>query len=153
MQPTLYFRKKPATVIKKSGFFWKCIVGWIYYSVRLIITREIPCIVLYNINDKDTTNIVSLQMNVGFNTYLIVNYMIYMVSTIHLLENLCSKMWRGKWTNYHNTRYWYCYENLCCVQFNIIVKKIKLKHPNLTSQILPECSSKSERICSFYWKK
>jgi hypothetical protein len=26
-------------------------------------------IVLYNINDKDTTNIVSLLMNVGFNTY------------------------------------------------------------------------------------
>jgi hypothetical protein len=35
---------------------------------RLIITREIPCIVLYNINDKDSTNIVSLEMNVGFNT-------------------------------------------------------------------------------------
>jgi hypothetical protein len=32
------------------------------------MTREIPCVVLYNINDKDTTNIVSLQMNVGFNT-------------------------------------------------------------------------------------
>jgi hypothetical protein len=40
-----------------------------YYSVRLIITREMPCIVLYNIHDKDATNIVSLQMNVGFNTY------------------------------------------------------------------------------------
>jgi hypothetical protein len=26
-----------------------------------------------------------------------------------------------------------------CVVFNIIVKKIKLKRPNLTSQILPEC--------------
>jgi hypothetical protein len=38
-----------------------------------------------------------------------------------------------------------------CVVFNIIVKKIKLKHPNLTSQILPECTSKSGRICSFYW--
>jgi hypothetical protein len=37
-----------------------------------------------------------------------------------------------------------------CVVFNIIVKKIKLKHPNLTSQILPECISKSGRICSFY---
>jgi hypothetical protein len=35
-----------------------------------------------------------------------------------------------------------------CVVF---VKKIKLKHPNLTSQILPECTSKSGRICSFYW--
>jgi hypothetical protein len=34
-----------------------------------------------------------------------------------------------------------------CVVFNIIVKKIKLKHPNLTSQILPECTSKSGRIC------
>jgi hypothetical protein len=32
-----------------------------------------------------------------------------------------------------------------CVVFNIIVKKIKLKHPNLTSQILPECTSKSGR--------
>jgi hypothetical protein len=30
-----------------------------------------------------------------------------------------------------------------CVVFNIIVKKIKL--PNLTSQILPECTSKSGR--------
>jgi hypothetical protein len=29
-----------------------------------------------------------------------------------------------------------------CVVFNIIVKKIKLKHPNLTSQILPEFTSK-----------
>jgi hypothetical protein len=37
-----------------------------------------------------------------------------------------------------------------CVVFNIIVKKIKLKHPNLTSQILPEGTSKSGRICSFY---
>jgi hypothetical protein len=27
-----------------------------------------------------------------------------------------------------------------CIVFNIIVKKIKLKHPNLTSQILPECN-------------
>jgi hypothetical protein len=36
------------------------------------------------------------------------------------------------------------------VVFNIFVKKIKLKHPNLTSQILPECTSKSGRICSFY---
>jgi hypothetical protein len=34
-------------------------VGLIYYSVRLINTREIPWMVLYNINDKDTTNIVS----------------------------------------------------------------------------------------------
>jgi hypothetical protein len=30
-----------------------------------VITRKIPCIVLYNINDKDTTNNVSLQMNGG----------------------------------------------------------------------------------------
>jgi hypothetical protein len=37
-----------------------------------------------------------------------------------------------------------------CVVFNIIVKKIKLKHPNLTSQILPESTYKSGRICSFY---
>jgi hypothetical protein len=29
-----------------------------------------------------------------------------------------------------------------CVVFNIIFKKIKLKHPNLTSQILLECTSK-----------
>jgi hypothetical protein len=50
----------------------------------LLSLVKIPCIVLYNINDdKDTTNIVSLQMNVGFNTYLILNYM---ASTIHLLE-------------------------------------------------------------------
>jgi hypothetical protein len=40
-----------------------------------------------------------------------------------------------------------------CVVFNInniIIKKIKLKHSNLTSQILPESTSKSGRICSFY---
>jgi hypothetical protein len=37
-----------------------------------------------------------------------------------------------------------------CVVFNIIVKKIKLKHSNLISQILPEWTSKSGRICSFY---
>jgi hypothetical protein len=30
-----------------------------------VITRKIACIVLYNINDKDTTNNVSLQMNGG----------------------------------------------------------------------------------------
>jgi hypothetical protein len=35
------------------------------------------------------------------------------------------------------------------VVFNIFVKKIKLKHPNLTS-LLPKCTSKSGRICSFY---
>jgi hypothetical protein len=41
-----------------------------YCGLNLLFrqAREIPCIVLYNINDKDTTNIVSLQMNVGFNT-------------------------------------------------------------------------------------
>jgi hypothetical protein len=39
-----------------------------------------------------------------------------------------------------------------CVVLNIIVKKI-LKHPNLTSQISPECTSKSGRICSFLLKK
>jgi hypothetical protein len=37
-----------------------------------------------------------------------------------------------------------------CVVFNIIAKKIKLKHPNLTSQILLECTSKSGRILCFY---
>jgi urea transporter len=37
-----------------------------------------------------------------------------------------------------------------CVVFNVIVKKIKLKHPNLTSQILLECTFKRARICSFY---
>jgi hypothetical protein len=86
-------------------------VGSIYYSVRLIITREIPCIVLYNINYKDTTNIVSLQMNVGFNTYLIRNHM---ASTIHLLEAKCEEE-NGQIT-YHNTGY--CYENLCSLQYN-----------------------------------
>jgi hypothetical protein len=35
------------------------------------------------------------------------------------------------------------------VVFNIIVEKIKLKDPNLTSQILPACTSKSGRIGSF----
>jgi hypothetical protein len=109
------------------------------------MTRKIPCIVLYNINDKDTTNIVSLQMNVGFNTYLTLNYM---ASTIHqCIGKICVAK---------------CDEEngqiiiiqgiamKTCVLFNIIVKKIKLKHPNLTSQILSECTSKSGRICSFY---
>jgi hypothetical protein len=40
----LHFRKKLATEIKMSGFFRKCIVGCIFYSVGLIITREYPCI-------------------------------------------------------------------------------------------------------------
>jgi hypothetical protein len=44
---------------------------------------------LYNKNDKDTTNIVSLQMNVGFNRYVILNYM---ASTIYLLQNVKRKM-------------------------------------------------------------
>jgi hypothetical protein len=39
MQPTLYFQKKLATEIKIPGFFRKCIVGYIFNSVELIITR------------------------------------------------------------------------------------------------------------------
>jgi hypothetical protein len=39
-----------------------------------------------------------------------------------------------------------------CVVFNIIVKKIKLKHPNLTSQILPECTSKKRTYLQFLLK-
>jgi hypothetical protein len=44
-----------------------------------------------------------------------------MASTIHLLEkfvqqNVKRKM--DKFTNYHITGYWYCYENLCCVQYH-----------------------------------
>jgi hypothetical protein len=39
--------------------------GW---NLWVIIIREISSIVLNNINDKDTTNIVGLQMNAGFNT-------------------------------------------------------------------------------------
>jgi hypothetical protein len=39
-----------------------------------------------------------------------------------------------------------------CVVFNIIVKKIKLKHPNLTSQILPECTSKNRTYLQFLLK-
>jgi hypothetical protein len=67
MQPTLYFRKKLATAIKMSGFFLYCGLN-LLFRVRRIITREITCIILYNINDKDTTNIISLQMDVGCNT-------------------------------------------------------------------------------------
>jgi hypothetical protein len=72
-----------------------------------------------------------------------------MASTIHLMEKICVAK---------------CEEEngqiiiiqgiaiaiKTCVVFNIIVKKINLKHPNLTSQILPECTSKSGRICINY---
>jgi hypothetical protein len=61
------------------------------YSVRLII-REIPCIVLYNINDKDTTNIVSLQMNVGFNKYLRNSQLYGFNKSSRYLKNVCGKM-------------------------------------------------------------
>jgi hypothetical protein len=44
MQPTLQLRKKLGIEIKISSFLRKCIVGCICNSVRLIITREIPCI-------------------------------------------------------------------------------------------------------------
>jgi hypothetical protein len=40
MQPTLHFRKKLAVEIQISSFFRKCIVGCIFDSVGLIITRE-----------------------------------------------------------------------------------------------------------------
>jgi hypothetical protein len=44
MQPTPHFRKKLAIEIKISSFVRKCIVGCIFNSVGLIITRLIPCI-------------------------------------------------------------------------------------------------------------
>jgi hypothetical protein len=46
MQPTLHFRKKLAIEIKISSFFQKCIVGCICNSVGLIVTREIPSILV-----------------------------------------------------------------------------------------------------------
>jgi hypothetical protein len=43
MRPTLHFRKKLVTEIKMSGFFENILWGAFFYSVRLIITREIAC--------------------------------------------------------------------------------------------------------------
>jgi hypothetical protein len=108
-----------------------------YYSVRLIITPEIPCIFLYNINDKDTTNIVSLQMNVGFNTYL-PNYQLYGFNNSSIGKICVAKCEEenGQIIRIQGIGI----ATKTCVVFNIIFKKIKLKHPNLTSQILPECN-------------
>jgi hypothetical protein len=39
-----------------------------------------------------------------------------------------------------------------CAVFYIIVKKIKLKHPNLTLQILLECTSKNGLYTQFLLK-
>jgi hypothetical protein len=48
-----------------SHIFWKCIVGWIYYSVRVIITREIACIVLYSVETTYGINsLISKQMTI-----------------------------------------------------------------------------------------
>jgi hypothetical protein len=68
-----------------------------------------------------------------------------MASTIHLLESVakCEEE-NGQIIIIQGTGI----AMKTCVVFNIIVKKIKLKHPNLTSQILPECTSKSGRICN-----
>jgi hypothetical protein len=55
--------------LKCPAFFEN--VLWLVFIIpsgSLSLVKYLPCIVLYNINDKDTTNIVSLQMNVGFNT-------------------------------------------------------------------------------------
>jgi hypothetical protein len=111
----------------------------------LIITREIPCIVLYNINDKDTTNIVSLQMNVGF----IRNSQLYGFNNSSI-GKICVAKYEEENGQIIIIQGGIGFAMKICVVFNIIVKKIKLKHPNLTSQILLECISKSGRICSFY---
>jgi hypothetical protein len=79
MQPTLYFRKKLATVIKMSGFF----------------NSSIGTICVAKCEEEDGQIIIIQGIGIATKT---------------------------------------------CVVFNIIVKKIKLKHPNLTSQILPECN-------------
>jgi hypothetical protein len=53
MQRTIHFRKKLDILISIASFFRKCIVGCIFNSVGLIITREMPCcfgdIIQYNI--------------------------------------------------------------------------------------------------------
>jgi hypothetical protein len=80
------------------------------------MTRKISCIVLYNINDKDTTNIVSLQMNVGFNTYLTLNYM---ASTIHqCIGKICVAKCDEENGQIIIICTGYCYENLCSVQYH-----------------------------------
>jgi hypothetical protein len=66
-------------------------------------------------------------------------------------KNLCSKMPKCEEEN----RQIIIIQGIAmktCVVFNIVVKKIKLKHPNLTSQILLECTSRSGRILQFLLK-
>jgi hypothetical protein len=41
------FSKEPDILISVASFFRKCSVGCIFNSVGLIITREIPCIQIY----------------------------------------------------------------------------------------------------------
>jgi hypothetical protein len=54
MQPKIHFQN--------TQLFWKRIVGCIFESVGLIITREIPCI--YGINqDLENISIVDAIMN------------------------------------------------------------------------------------------
>jgi hypothetical protein len=47
MQPTIHVQKEPDILISVARFFRKCSVGCIFNSVGLIITREIPCIQIY----------------------------------------------------------------------------------------------------------
>jgi hypothetical protein len=42
MQPTIHVQKKPDILISVASFFRKCSVGWIFYSVGPIITRNNP---------------------------------------------------------------------------------------------------------------
>jgi hypothetical protein len=57
-------------------------------------------------------------MNVGFNTYLIHNYM------AGFNNSSMGKIWEAKCEEENGqiiiicTGYWCCYENLCCVQYH-----------------------------------
>jgi hypothetical protein len=67
MQPHYFSEKSWLLKLKCPAFFEN--VLWVEFIIPSGLLS--PCIVLYNINGKDTTNIVSLvslQMNVGFNT-------------------------------------------------------------------------------------
>jgi hypothetical protein len=67
MQPTLHFGKSWLLSLKCPAFFEN--VLWVEFIIPSGLLSLVKySIVLYNTNDKDTTNIVSLQMNVGFNT-------------------------------------------------------------------------------------
>jgi hypothetical protein len=54
-------------------------------------------------------------MNVGFNTY---NSQLYGFNNSSIGKICVAKCEEENGQIYYNTGYWYCYENLCCVQYH-----------------------------------